>query len=215
VDTAPKHEQQPVDLSRLYGARDLDELREEYDRIAGLYDADTGDGWGWLGPAMVLDAAVRVVPRDALALDAGAGTGLLGVAMREAGYTRLHAMDMSLGMLAEAERKGVYLELHEGRLGDPLDYADAAYDAVVASGVLTTGHAPASCLPELVRITRPGGHVVFTLRSDETPPGFTEQMTALEDDGSWELVTRGAEVAAMPHTHPEVLLRAWTYRVTW
>jgi SAM-dependent methyltransferase len=205
---------EPVDLSRLYGARDLDELRAEYDRIAGLYDADTGDGWGWLGPAMVLEATVRVVPRNALVLDAGAGTGLLGVALRDAGYTRLHAMDMSSGMLAEASRKGVYLELHEGRLGDPLDYADGAYDAVVASGVLTTGHAPASCLPELVRITRPGGHVVFTLRSDETPPGFAEQMAALEDDGSWELVMRGDEVATMPHTHPEVLLRAWTYRIT-
>ena len=48
-----------IDVERLYGARDLDTLREEYDRIAALYDAESGDDWGWLGPSMVLDAVRR------------------------------------------------------------------------------------------------------------------------------------------------------------
>lgn len=200
----------PFDVHRPYAARDLDELRAEYDRIAAMYD---GGGWDWLGPAMIVEQVQRFVPRDAHLLDAGAGTGQLGVALRDAGYLRVDAMDLSPGMLVEAATKGVYSDLQEGRLGDPLDYPDGAYDAVVASGVFTTGHAPPSGLAELVRITRRGGHVIFTLRSDEMPPGFDEAMQGLIEDGAWELAERGDEVAAMPKSAPDVLLRAWVFRV--
>jgi len=137
----------------------------------------------------------------------------MGAALLERGFASLDALDLSPAMLAEAERKGVYGELREGRLGDPLPFAEGAYDAVVASGVLTTGHAPARCLDELVRITRHGGHVVFTLRSDLTPPGYDEKMAELEASGRWELVERGDEFQAMPTSEPEVLVRAWVFRV--
>ena len=60
-------------------------------------------------------------------------------------------------MLAEARRKAVYGDLREATLGEELDYESGGYDGVLASGVLTTGHAPATCLDELVRITRPEG----------------------------------------------------------
>ncbi len=155
----------------------------------------------------------RLLARDARLLDAGAGTGLLGSALRERGFTTLDALDLSPAMLAEAERKGVYRSLVEARLGGRLPYADGAYDAVASSGVLTTGHAPASSLEELVRITRPGGHVVFTLRSDTTPPGYDAAIEALAASGRWELVERGAEFQAMPTSEPEVLVRVWAFAV--
>jgi len=199
------------DLSRLYGARDLDELRDEYDRIATAYD---GDDWDWLGPEMVVEAVQRWVARDSLILDAGAGTGQLGVGLHEVGYLRIDAMDLSAEMLGVAREKGVYGDLREGRLGDPLDYADGGYAAVVASGVFTTGHAPPAGLRELARITRAGGHVIFTLRSDATPPGFAEIAAQLDEEGVWTLAERGNEVAAMPKTAPEVRLRAWVYAVS-
>lgn len=204
-------EQPSFDLSRVYGARDLDELRAEYDRVASVYD---GDDWDWLGPEIVAETAVRWVAVDSLVLDAGAGTGQLGVALRGAGYTRLHAMDLSAGMLAVAREKHVYADLREGKLGGPLGYADGAYDAVIACGVFTTGHAPPTGLRELVRITRPGGHVILTLRSDATPPGFDEVMEELQANGVWTRAERGAEVAAMPKTAPDGRLRVWVYRVS-
>ena len=117
-------------------------------------------------------------------------------------------------MLAEAGRKGIYRSLIEARLGERLPYDDATYDAVVSSGVLTTGHAPASSLDELVRITRSGGHVLFTLRSDQTPPGYDETIAALSDAGRWELVERRDEFQAMPTSEPEVLVRVWAFRVS-
>ncbi|MSO58604.1 MAG: class I SAM-dependent methyltransferase [Thermoleophilia bacterium] len=203
-------EQPPFDLERLYGAKNLEELCAEYDRIAAVYD---GPGWDWLAPALVVRQAAQLVPREGLVLDAGAGTGQLGVILRDAGYLRLDAMDLSTGMLAEAAAKGVYSSLREGRLGHPLDYPDGTYHATVACGVFTTGHAPASGLRELVRITRQGGHVIFTLRSDATPPGFEEEIEALSARGAWELAERSDEIAAMPVTAPHVRLRSWAFVV--
>jgi SAM-dependent methyltransferase len=203
-----------IDLERLYGAQDLDELRSEYDRIATAYDTELVDGMGYRSPGAVAAVATRLLPTDARILDVGAGTGLLGAALADAGFSRLDGLDLSPGMLSEARRKGVYAELREGRLGDELEYETGGFDGVVAAGVLTTGHAPAASLDELVRITRPGGHVIFTLRSDEGgPPGFKEKLADLSDSGRWELVERGDEFSALPVGEPDVLVRVWAYRV--
>ena len=203
-----------VDVGRLYGARDLDELRAEYERIASVYDHVLAGPEDYTSPAAVAAVCGRLLGLDAWILDVGAGTGLLGAALVELGFMRLDALDLSTAMLAEAERKGIYGTLTEGRLGDDLPYETAVYDAVVACGVLTTGHAPASCLDELVLITRRGGHVVFTLRSDRTPPGFDEAISGLLQSGAWELAERGEEFQAMPTSEPEVLVRVWTFRVS-
>ena len=202
-----------VDLDRLYGASTLEELRAEYDRIASSYDTELLDGMGYRSPAVVTAVARRLLPSDARILDAGAGTGLLGVALAGAGFTRIDGLDLSPGMLAEAARKNVYGELREGRLGGRLDYATGEYDGVVSAGVLTIGHAPASSLDELVRVTRRGGHVVFTLRADQVPPGFAEKMEELERARRWELLERGDEFQALPIAEPEVLVRVWAFRV--
>jgi MFS family permease len=194
-----------IDLDRLYGARDLDELRGEYDRIAQAYDAELVDGMGYRSPAAV-SAVARI-------LDAGAGTGLLGVALAEDGFTHVDALDLSTGMLAEAARKHVYGDLRAGRLGDELEYDSGTYDAVVSAGVLTTGHAPAQSLDELVRITRPGGHLIFTLRADQLPPGFERKIAELEEAERWTLVECGDEFQALPRGEPEVLVRVWVFRV--
>ena len=45
-------------------------------------------------------------------------------------------------------------------MSEKLDFPSDSFDAVVTVGVLTVGHAPASSLDELVRITSPGGHIV-------------------------------------------------------
>jgi predicted TPR repeat methyltransferase len=168
---------------------------------------------GYCSPGAVAEVARELLDVDARILDVGAGSGLLGVALVDAGFTRLDAMDLTPAMLTEANRKHVYGQLRQGTLGDSLAYETGEYDGVVASGVLTTGHAPASCLDELVRITRPGGHVIFTLRSDLVPPGYEAKIAELERAKRWELVERGDSFQAMPTGEPEVLVRVWAFRV--
>ena len=197
----------------MYGARDLDALRAEYERIASVYDHVLAGPMDYRSPDAVAAVCGRLVDRDARILDVGAGTGLLGAALVELGYSRLDAIDLSPAMLAEAEPKRIYGALVEARLGDPLPLATASYHAVVACGVLTTGHAPAACLDELVRVTRRGGHVIFTLRSDQQPHGFAEKIAELEAAGRWDLVERGDEFQAMPTGEPQVRVRVWAFSV--
>ena len=160
----------------VYLAKDNAELSDRYDQWAKDYDLDLGRDFGWLGQQRASEVFARHVSTDARVLDAGAGTGLVGQVLATMGFQDLEAMDFSRGMLDEAAKKGVYNEFHQMVMGEPLDFATGSFDAVVSVGVLTVGHAPASSLDELVRITRAGGYIVFTLRPDVyRDSGFKEK----------------------------------------
>ena len=140
----------------IYSSKDNEELEERYDQWAKDYDTDLDEEFGWLGPQRAVDFFTRYVPREARVLDAGAGTGLVGELLAKQGYNDLVAMDLSAGMLEEARRKNVYREFHQMVMGETLDFSTDSFDALISVGVLTVGHAPASSLDELVRITKPG-----------------------------------------------------------
>jgi len=198
----------------IYSSHDNKELAERYDQWARDYDADLDEEFGWVGPQRAVDFFARHVPRDARVLDAGAGTGLVGKILAEQGYGNLVAMDLSQGMLEEAKKKNAYREFHEMVMGEPLDYDTDSFDAVISVGVLTVGHAPASSFDELVRITRPGGHIVFSLRPDVyRDSGFKEKQDALVAEGKWELAEVSEEFQPLPRGEPEVYHQVWVYRV--
>jgi len=69
-------------------------------------------------------------------------------------------------MLAEARQKRVYQALDCMDMNQPLAIAADAYDAVTCIGTFTSTHVAPEALFELVRVTRPGGAVVFTVRDD-------------------------------------------------
>ena len=199
----------------IYSSKDNKELAERYDWWAKNYDTDLDEGFGWLGPQRAVEFLARYVPKKARVLDAGAGTGLVGNLLVKQGYTDLVAMDLSLGMLEEARTKNVYREYHQMVMGEPLDYTTDSFDAVISVGVLTVGHAPASSLDELVRITKPGGHIVFSLRPDVyKDSGFKEKQDALEAEGKWQLVEVSEEFQPLPKGEPDVYHQAWVYQVT-
>ena len=198
----------------VYSSRDNGELAERYDQWAKDYDTDLERDFGWLGPQRAAELFARRVPVEARILDAGAGTGLVGRALLELGYRDLVAIDLSEGMLEEARKSGVYTELHQMVMGEPLDFPTDSFDAVVSVGVLTIGHAPASSLDELVRITKPGGHVVFSLRTDVyLNSGFNEKQSALRIAGKWKLAEVTTTFQPLPKGEPEVLHRVWVYQV--
>ena len=148
----------------IYASESVGQLEERYDQWAADYDADLLNEFGWLAPQQAADAFSRYVPRSARVLDAGAGTGLVGESLKRLGYSNIEALDLSTGMLEEARKKNAYSAFHQMTLGETLDFPTGAFDATICVGVLTLGHAPASSLYEMARVTRPGGHVVFTLR---------------------------------------------------
>ena len=199
----------------IYSSRDNRELAERYDQWAKDYDTELESDFGWSGPQAAAQVFAKHVSKDARILDAGAGTGLVGVALAQLGYSHLAAMDLSPGMLEESRKKNVYREFHQMVMGEPLDFPSGAFVAVISVGVLTVGHAPAGSLDELARVTTPGGHVVFSLRPDvyETG-GFKEKHAALEAEGKWQLLETSERFQALPKGEPEVYHQVWVYRVS-
>jgi len=199
----------------IYSSRNNQELEERYDQWAKDYDADLEQDFEYQGPQRTAEFFTRYVPKTARILDAGAGTGLMGEILGKLGYHDLVAMDLSQGMLEEARKKNVYREFHQMVMGEPLDFATDYFDAVISTGVLTVGHAPASSLDELVRITKPGGHIVFTLRPDVYEgSGFKEKQTALESEGKWKLMEVSEKFQVLPKGEPDVYHQVWVYQVT-
>ena len=197
-------------------SHDNRELAERYDRWATEYDADLDKGYGWTGPERAVEYFMRCVPlRKSMILDAGAGTGLVGSLLAKEGYRNLVAMDLSERMLDEARKKNAYLECHQMVMGDPLAYENASFDAVVSIGVLTVGHAPPGSLDELVRITRPGGWILFSLRPKVYHDGgFKEKQNQLETEGRWKLVEISPEYRALTRGEAGLLYQIWIYHVT-
>jgi len=198
----------------IYTSRDNRELEERYDQWAREYDADLEEEFGWIGPRYAAESFAHYVPKETRILDAGAGTGLVGYLLAKLGYNDLVAMDLSQGMLEEARKKNVYREYHQMVMGEPLNFATDSFDAVVSVGVLTVGHAPVSSLDELIRITKPGGYIVFSLRPDVyRDGGFKEKQDALESEGQWNLVEVSEEFQPLPKGEPDMYHQVWVYQV--
>ena len=198
----------------IYSSRDNEELAERYDQWAKDYDADLERDFAWWGPEFAAGLFARHVPKEAKILDAGAGTGLVGVILAQKGYRDMVAMDLSEGMLEEARKKNVYREFHQMVMGETLDFLTDSFNAVISIGVLTLGHAPASSFDELIRITRPGGCIVFSLRPDVYEDGgFKEKMTELENAGKWELAEASEKKQVLPKGEPDVYHQVWVYKV--
>jgi SAM-dependent methyltransferase len=198
----------------VYSSTTNDELAERYDQWAREYDDDLENTFVWLAPIRGAETLAEHVARDAKILDAGAGTGLVGVELQRLGYGDICAMDLSEGMLDEARAKGCYNDFRQMALGDHLDFASDAYDAVISIGVFTPGHAPPNSFVELCRVTRPGGYIVFSMRPDtHVELGFKDQQDALAQSGAWSLVGVTEPFQPLPKGEPEVMHQIWVYRV--
>ncbi len=171
---------------------EIHRLRDFYDGWAGTYDDDVashGYGLPEVMVAAVLAACEltgRTVPGEARVLDAGCGTGLVGVRLHAAGFHDLHGADLSVEMVERARERGVYRSLTAAvDLTEPAP-ADAAasFDVVAAGGVFTIGHAPPSALDTVATYCRPGGVIAVSTRAAyQADTGFTATQGALVESG--------------------------------
>lgn len=57
------------------------------------------------------------IPRDAVCLEIGSGTGIVGQALKEAGFTHLEALDVTTNFLDAVRERGFYYDHHNFFLG--------------------------------------------------------------------------------------------------
>ena len=152
---------------KILNAHSTDALMSVYDDWAERYETELLDDWGYTSPQIAVALLQRYFNVDgASVLDAGCGTGLVGELLAGAGVKELSGVDYSQGMLDKANDKGVYQFLAKIDLNKEVPIASASYDAITCIGTFTSTHVVPEALRELVRLTRSGGFVVFTVRDD-------------------------------------------------
>ena len=172
-------------LSGICDTQSIDELKNKYDSWANTYDADVGKDWSFMPSAIAQTVSKLLSNKNAAILDAGAGTGLVGQALAEKGYTNLTAVDLSEKMLAIAKDRKVYKRLYQGNLEDNSIFRDSAnFDAIIAAGVFAYAHAGVEILHNLFSLLKKEGLFLFTIRED-----YRQQMQTSLEQVPWKLVS--------------------------
>jgi 2-polyprenyl-3-methyl-5-hydroxy-6-metoxy-1,4-benzoquinol methylase len=198
-------------LDAVYRAEgDRDRLDRAYDDWALEYDQDL---WASGNPYIAIMAGLvgrYIRDRDARILDGGCGTGNMAQILSVMGYANIVGIDASAGMLAAADAKGCYVELHKMLLGAKIDLPPAGFDAITAAGVLTHGHAPPAALDGLLDIAKPGAPIIFSLSKIAAEEGgFGRKMDDLERAGAWSLEERTDPFRTYPFSARYADLRHW------
>lgn len=146
-----------------------DQLRENYDQWANRYEADVSEVWNVVPTAGATMLAQYLTDKEAVVLDVGAGTGLVGDVLTSLGFNHLIGIDISSGMLDQAKTKGLYQSLVCCAIGDTTFETLEPVDSMIATGVFAETHAGPSELESLKTKLKPGGILVFTARQSFLP----------------------------------------------
>lgn len=126
------------DLDDAYALNGPEQVKSLYRHWAHSYDAGFSDSQGYRLPQEVAHAFAAAGGKGPV-LDVGAGTGLVAEYLNRKGIGPLDAVDLSGDMLSVARMKGLYRDLIEADVTQPLP-AGPLYDGIVSAGTFTLGH---------------------------------------------------------------------------
>jgi SAM-dependent methyltransferase len=169
----------------------------DFDAIAEEYDASL--------PAHVVEhylakrlAFIRRHTLPGPALDLGCGTGLLAERLAAAGYA-VTGLDPSRGMLGQLRRRRPDLAAVAGG-GTRLPFADGAFALTYCIAVMhhvADPEAVRRTLTEMVRVTRPGGHVLVWDHNPRNPYWPLLMRRVPQDTGGERLIPEEEIVAGL------------------
>ena len=152
---------------KILTASSTDELMGVYDGWADAYEQELLEEWGYTSPQKAVQLLSDIMTLQGMrVLDAGCGTGLVGALLKKSGAASLTGIDYSPGMLAKAEAKQVYDSLDKMDMNESLPLPSNSFDATTCIGTFTATHVKPDAVKELVRVTRSGGALIFTVRDD-------------------------------------------------
>ena len=121
-------------------------------------------------------------------LDAGCGSGLVGIELQKYGYTKITGADFSQEMLSLIPQN-IYQKLELIDLNEKLKYKDNLYDAITCVGTFTYGHVKAHALNELIRVLKKKGLICFTINEGiYLEYQFDKKMEQLSNDNLWQII---------------------------
>ena len=139
-------------------------IMTRWDRGSWHYDSHVAHGIKTTEEKQLwIDAFSAVLPdRRLTVLDAGCGTGAMGLILSEMGHT-VTGLDLSEKMMEIAREKadanGLSMTFERGD-AESLSFVDDTFDVVVNRHLLWTLPHPKQALSEWKRVVRPGGMVV-------------------------------------------------------
>ena len=169
-------------------AADLVELEHIYKNWAKKYEDDVINLAGYVGHLITSELLLSYLRNtQARIFDAGCGTGLVGEILNKNSFQNLIGVDFSQEMLNIAKQKNVYQSLELVDLTKKLDFEDNLFDAIICAGTFTCGHVGPDALREMVRITKQGGYICFTVRKQEWEASpYMQIINDLEDSQAWQ-----------------------------
>jgi SAM-dependent methyltransferase len=158
-------------LDEAYAVETPDDNRRLYAQWANTFEADFIEPQGYVYHLRVVELFVAAGGSGPV-LDVGAGTGIVGAALRAARCSPVDAVDISPEMLAQAEAKRtdddepVFRELVVADLTQGMPLEDATYSGIVSVGTFTHGHLGPAVMHELYRVAAPGAHLAIGVNAE-------------------------------------------------
>ena len=146
---------------------DPQNVKQFYADWAEQYNHDVNAA-EYSGPVIAAELLQQnLTDKKARILDAGCGTGLVGVELQRLGFIHIDGFDLSREMAELATASGAYRQVagNIDMLRAVEEFPQREYDALLSIGVFTLGHVPPQALEVLVQLVRRGGLLVISTRS--------------------------------------------------
>ena len=171
----------------IYKLKTTNEVMKYYDKwgIKNKYDQDMVD-WNYTGPKKTVNVFKKYANnKNIKILDAGCGTGLVGVELKKYNYLNIVGADLSKKLL-DLVPKGYYKKLEQIDLNKHINVDDNTYGGILCVGTFTFGHVKPHALDEFIRISKNKSLICFTINEGIYEEyGFDKKIEELSNKGSW------------------------------
>ena len=173
----------------IYKIKKPEELLKYYQNWTdnNKYNKDMVD-WNYTAPQETVSVLKKyALSKNSNILDAGCGTGLVGIQLKKYGYLNIEGVDFSQSML-DLVPQNIYKKIEKIDLNKPLKFKNNIYDVVMCVGTFTYGHVKPHALDEIIRITKNKGLICFTINEGIYEEyGFDKKIKELSDSKSWKV----------------------------
>ena len=151
------------------------------------YNKDMVD-WNYTAPQETVSVLKKyALKKNSRILDAGCGTGLVGIELKKYGYSNIEGVDFSQSML-DLVPQNIYQKIEKIDLNKPLKFKHNIYDVVMCVGTFTYGHVKPHALDEIIRITKNKGLICFTINEGIYEEyGFDKKIKELTNNKLWNV----------------------------